>query len=509
MASQRYPQMVLLLALVLGICADLLFYGRWLGLSVALFVALGLAAIAWLSWYTQRPPVQSNLWLGAAALFFAICVMVRATPLLLFFNLCACIGLLLLFVASYRSNALHRLPGWSYVSTSFLALMELSIRPAPLMLQGVSTIPLGSTQVRRFMPVGRGLLIALPVVAGFTGLLMAADSVFASYVGQLSSLRLPFDLATVLPHMLFVSAVTWICAGGMQVALYSEVHSSDIERHTDLPAEGDTQRLRLPRTWQWLGCVESLTVLIAVNLLFGSFMLIQGAYFFGGMDTLDRSGLTYAEYARRGFFELLTVACLSLGLIWTLALLTRRDQPWQRLAFNSTSTVLILLVLGLLSSAFLRMRLYEQAYGYTHLRLYTYAFMIWLALVLLLFLAALLREKPRLFTFGSFASALCALALLNIANPDVMIVQENIARYQTSGKLDIDYLTTLSADATPALVARLDLLDSKARTTLIEALAVQQIQLAEADAQSGWPGWHLARANAQAAIATIAEQTNP
>ncbi len=399
----QHPNRVIVVALVLGVCADQLFFDRWLGISAPLFVALGLLALAGLSRSEGPPSTRVNLWLAAAALFFALCLALRSAPLLLALNLCASLGLLLLLAAYYRGESLVRVPGWSLLIRALGALGEVGMRPAPLAAQTVRSIHFDPEQTRRLIPVGRGLILAVPVVGCFTGLLMSADNVFASYVTQIFRLRLPFDLPTLLGHLTLSLGVAWASAGGLLVAL----RGAPVPDPSDLPSEGDTRPLELPRQPLFaLGCVEALTVLASVDVLFGGFMLVQGAYFFGGMDTLDRSGMTYADYARRGFFELLAVACLTLALLWGLALLVRREQRWQRRAFNSASAAMVVLVLGLLASAFQRMLLYEWAYGYTRLRLYTHSFMIWLALVLLLFLVALLRARPRVFTFGGFIAAL-------------------------------------------------------------------------------------------------------
>jgi hypothetical protein len=359
--------------------------------------------------------------------------------------------------------------------------------------------------------------LAVPVLACFTVLLMAADSVFSSFVLQLT--RLPFDVTRIVPHLMLAGFVAWVCAGGLLAALDGEsrsVFGALVESlcrwsvglvyrpaadtaAADLPSEGATHRLVGPPPIA-LGPYESVTVLVLVDALFGIFMAIQGAYFFGGLDTLARSGMTYAEYARRGFFELVAVACLALGLLCGLAVLTRRQTPGARRAFNLASLALILLVMGLLVSAFERMTLYEQAYGYSQLRLYTHSFMLWLGVVLLLFLAALLRGAPRIFTHGGVAAALIYLAVLNIANPDALVVQQNVARYQATGDIDADYLGSLSADATPALVESLGVLGEGPRATLAAALAQQYQQLQDAAGQ-GWPGWNLGRALAVRAIA--------
>jgi hypothetical protein len=459
------------------------------------------------------------LWLGAAALFFALCVALRDTLFLAGLNLLAALGLLLLAAAHYRGAALARLPGWRILARALVAPAEISLRPAPLALQSLGSIQIGAEQTRRLMPVGRGLALAVPVVAVFTGLLMAADGVFASYVLQITTLRLPFDASVLLAHLAVAGTSAWLYAGGALTALASGDRAALLDQAGryaerlfgggwgarqlagELPAEGDTRPLpELRRPLLALGWVEAITVLAAVDALFGSFMLIQAAYFFGGLDTLDRTGMTYSHYARRGFFELVAVACLALALLWGLALLARRERPWQRHAFNIACATLIALTFGMLASAFQRMLLYEQAYGYTHLRLYTHSFMIWLALVLGLFLLALLRDRPRLFTLGGFVSALAYLAALNLANPDALIVRENLARYQATGKLDAYYLAGLSSDATPELAAALPALDGASRATIAEALARQREALTTTEAGQGWPAWSLPRARALAAL---------
>src|SRR4029453_1820993 len=101
----QHPNRLLLVALGLGLSADYLFYGRWLGISVPLFVALGLAALYGLGRPVGGPPARANLWLGAAALFCALCVALRDTLFLAALDLLAALGLLLLVAAAYRGAA--------------------------------------------------------------------------------------------------------------------------------------------------------------------------------------------------------------------------------------------------------------------------------------------------------------------------------------------------------------------------------------------------------------------
>jgi hypothetical protein len=515
MVSLRAPHILLGAALLLGICADLLFYGHAIGISAPIFVALGLAALAGVSLAEGRPG-GVNRWLGAAALGLAICLAVRDEPMLVALDLLALLGVLLILAVSFRSAALHRLPPVRLARRACLALFEIGIHPLILSVAQLRQVRVARGQVRAMAPVARGVILAAPILLVFAGLLVAADSIFASYVGQLLSFQLPFDAWTAIAHAIIVGCFAWATAGGLIVAM-----AEGLPAMAALPAEGETERLdHSGMAWRFLGSTEALTVLLLLDLLFAAFMAIQGAYLFGGLDTLARTGLGYAEYARRGFFELLSVACLALGLLCALALVTRRESAGRRRAFNAASAAMVLLVLGILASAFQRMWLYELAYGFTQLRLYTHSFMIWLAAILLLFVAALLRARPQIFLSGGLASALLYLAALNIASPDALIVRENIARYQADpasltvapsdslfGRggygddgVDLDYLLTLSNDAVPALVEALPVLQPAQRAHATQQLIARQQGLAD----DGWQSWHYGRARALASLRAAA-----
>lgn len=530
LATLRNHRLVLYAALALGLCADYLFQDRALGISAPLFVALALMLRETLAAGAGREPTRANRWLAVAALFFAVCLAWRASSTLTALNTLALLGLLALDTVLYCSASLSSQSPGALVARLVGGWADAAWLPLPLAADAARALPREGARARRLRPIGCGLLLALPVLGLFTLLLASADTVFASYVEQLFSFNLPFDLRTLIGHAFFIAMMAWVSAGALAVALLGDARSAvgsafavmagtltrivyidpaDAEPTDELPSEGDTQRLRLPRrALLSLGWVEACTILVAVDLLFGSFMAIQGAYFFGGLDTLARTGMTYAEYARRGFFELLAVACLALGLLCGLAIITRRPGVRERRSFNIASTAMIALVLGLLASAFQRMALYEAAYGYTELRIYTHSFMIWLAVLLGLFLLALLRQRAQLFVVGGLVLAVLYLAVLNVVNPDALIVRENIARLhlpvnqqiRSSEEVDAQYLTQLSSDAVPTLVGALGQLDPDARRLVSDQLALRYGELVSREQNSGWPGWHLGHARARWAL---------
>ncbi|MDQ3927556.1 MAG: DUF4173 domain-containing protein, partial [Chloroflexota bacterium] len=249
-----------------------------------------------------------------------------------------------------------------------------------------------------------------------------------------------------------------------------------------------------------IGFIEASTLLVLVDLLFLSFGLIQFTYLFGGQNNITAEGFTYADYARRGFFELVAVSVLTLGLILGLHHLVPRTSRRQATIFNGLSSAMVGLVLVLLASAFWRMLLYQEAYGYTHLRLYVHIFEIWLALTFL-WLLVTLWVMPNRFAIGSFVAAVGFLVTLNVANPDMLIAERNLDRYYTTGKLDVAYLAGLSEDAVPLLTQAADRVGGVEGELLRKNLDRRKVSMDGSTSWQEWPAFHLSRMQAYDALA--------
>lgn len=474
--------LTLLVALALGYIWDLFFYNKALGISMPLFVLLLLVALFSLGWLKRTRPQWRNLWLLIPLIFFAVMVAVRANPLLTFLNVVASLLLLGLVTHFYAAGRIERLGLMDYPHVLLRTGTGALEQPASLVSVSVDFEKARERGSRNLLPVARGCLLALPVLAIFTGFLASADLVFASYLEDVFYL----DFLTNLPEWAWrgtmMLGVAWIVAGGLAQATNRRRASGG-----KLPLENVSSG-----AGRTLGFIEVATVLVSVDLLFLVFVWIQFTYLFGGQANITFEGYTYAEYARRGFFELLAVAILALGLVLGLHQLTRRETTWHKEVFTGLSSLMILFVLVILASAFQRLLLYEDAFGYTELRLYSHVFMVWLAFTFVWFLIVLWIRSDR-FAIGAFLAALGFLATLNVVNPDAFIAEQNLARYQVTGKLDIHYLITLSEDAVPLLVQSLDQLGADDRQVLDDHLR-QRLERMKADPHwQGWPSFHLAR----------------
>jgi hypothetical protein len=197
-------------------------------------------------------------------------------------------------------------------------------------------------------------------------------------------------------------------------------------------------------------------VLVALDLLFAAFVAVQVPYLFGG-ESYARvtTGLTFAQYYRRGFFELVAVAALVLPLQLGLHWLLRKDNPNAERWFRVLAGVQIALVAVIMLSAVQRLRVYIAGYGLTELRLYTTAFLVWVGIVFVWFALSVLRGHRERFATGAMISALAVAFSLNVLNPDALIVRTNLARSSGDGTFDAYYAASLSADAVPTLVEAL------------------------------------------------------
>src|SRR4029078_7451345 len=104
-----------------------------------------------------------------------------------------------------------------------------------------------------------------------------------------------------------------------------------------------------------LMCVVALVVLVGV-LWALRFATLCGRR----RHVLDTAGLTYAEYARSGFAQLMVVAALTLAV----AAAARRRAPGS----GAPDAALCVLTLVVLASALKRLGLYEETFGFTRLR---------------------------------------------------------------------------------------------------------------------------------------------
>ena len=425
------------------------------GLGSALALAAAAAGLLTSGWIRTR---ESRL-LAAASLVFAVALAVRSSPWLTWLDLVASAGLLLMAASLGRAGSLFDLPfaqAGARIAHGMLHLLAGAAFVARAPALDLRRAPhLGS--------VVRGLTIAVPIGAVLCALLASADAVFASFF------RFQFDAAQVALDLIFLTVCGLAAAGLLRYAAARPMTAAGLR-------------------WR-LGIHESLVVLLVLDAVLFGFAVAQAVAVTGaGAQALREAGMTYADYARSGFFQLLWVAGITLAVLVLFTRITRESGPRGRRLSRALALVAAALTLLVVYVSFRRLSLYEEAYGFTMLRLYSHVFAVWVGVVFMLFAAGLagIHRRRDWFLGAAGLSALALLAAMNLLNPEALVVTQNLQRAAATHRLDADYLATLSTDAAPALAQSGD---SRARHA---ACSIRP-------AGSGWAAWNLSGAQADSA----------
>jgi hypothetical protein len=433
-------------SLVLGLLFDYFFYSKVPGISFLLYILLILIGFFSISIICKKQIRNESLWLLIPLIFFSAMVFIRSSYLLTFLNIVASLLLLLVIAEVSFGNRLKNFLIRDYVEIFFLPFRF--IRPLLTTMSGLFSSVRASKGEEVSLQVVRGIFMAIPVLFVFLVLFSSADLIFQKYLSNLVSID-------ISPETVFRSILVLI-----STLIFIGAYSYSFkEKENQIASQKNTQKYNLGR-------IESSILLGSVNVLFFIFILVQLTYLFGGESNISTQGFTYAEYARRGFFELIAVAIISFLLLLTTERYVIRKETDHTPGFKILSTALVVQVILIMTSAFTRLSLYEEAYGFTIMRLYSHAFIILLATIFgLLFYKIHKDKEENTFAFRIFVSTALFLAVMNLLNPDVFIARRNIERFSSTGKIDPYYLGRLSSDAVPETIKMLNILDEDSRKT--------------------------------------------
>jgi two-component system sensor histidine kinase BaeS len=406
---------LLVRAAVIGVFAAALFPGRP-GLNVPLVGVVALVALA--------PVARRN---RTSIVFATLALALAALPVLV--DAGWIVALAIALAVPLGSYALTGGRTWIDLAGGGLAFAPAVPRAVPWAGRGV--VALARSGRRPTRPVVGSLLLAGVLLVVFGALFATADAAFSRAVtGLLPDVRAWALIARIL-----------VFGGGAIVVLTGSFLAAAPPRFARPPAASDVGRT------PWA------IPIVALDLLFLGFVAVQADVLLAtDRDRLLRStGLSYAEYARQGFWQLLVVTglvLLVLGVAVRYAPMTSRAD---RATVRTLLGLLCALTLVVVAVALRRLFLYEEAYGWTRLRLWVHAFELWMGLVIVLVAVAGIRLKAAWLPRAVAASGAVGLLALGLLNADGFIAGHNVDRFSHTGRADLSYLSGLSADAAPAL----------------------------------------------------------
>ncbi len=466
------------LAAIAGALGAIVLFDARPGINWGLWTAVTIAGLL----IYRRPDHQTlqtlALPLGFAAILAAGAA-VTTTPMLLLAIVAIVASLMALAVLLANEHTATNDYGPIDIITAPIRALANTIRSAGSVV--VLTVDsLGSTRER---PVLRGALIATPVVFVLALLFATADPLLAQVRDAIDNF---FSSWNGTPRIVFGILIALFVSGAYAA---TRAIRSLFVRDAPSPATGTVT----------IGLTERRIVLGAAAAVSWLFVLLQLSYLFGASPAIAGSGVTFAEYAHRGFGELTIAATIAALLIVAAHRNVDIGKDRQmRAAITWPALVLLAAIVCILVSAFHRIMLYEDAYGYTTMRVYAQAYML-LALAILFVLA---WHVWRIFDVRALARQIMTVALVTLVflvfwNGDAWVAQANLDRYVRIGKIDIPYLTHgLSLDAYPTLVQALPNVRQPERAQLATALAQEYTRRREPRPTTRWYEWNLRRERA-------------
>lgn len=478
---------ILIGSVILAAIFNILFYRKGLGLSYPIFVLIFYGALM----FTLRDKIEFKINFGTV-LTIPI-VMLSLTYL--FFSNWLFLGLNFLIIPMLivvqtlliTNNNDFKWFDIRFISDLLNAMFVRTLvhipKPFKLISKMIKRKTKNSGKVSVVGKVIIGLLLSIPLMAIIIALLSEADIVFSQWMSGISDLLKNVNTEDMIAQLTIGLIVGTIIFSYLWSLYYKE---------NRLPGKTVKDNIEIRKVWD---PVIVLTMLTAVNVIYVVFTIIQFTYLFGGIDSLLPQDVTYAEYARRGFFELVAVTLINVSIMTGVINFTKNENINAAKALKILNSFLVGFTIVMLVSASSRMSLYEETYGYTYLRVFTHAFMIFIFVMLIATLIKVWKESfPLLKSY--IVVAIIAYLAINYFNADVFIIKNNIRRYEANigGRLDTGYLDCLSDDAVPYMVKLLDDKNTDVSSSIRSQLESRKVRLAD---DNDWQSFNLSKYKAK------------
>ncbi len=454
---------LLLYALVSAVSFIFLIMPDYAGISVPLFIILQFACWYWLA------PQKQALWLFVPIFILSLNSFISGNPMWQVSNVFVIIILYSVMVLVMIGKFRIKEDSLRFIFDTIVNIFS-PIKHVLLPFKWWSEVDQHTTKVVK--RVVKGMAVTLPCLIFLVIMLSSADAIFLrgtnNFFDQVLNLISPESIFKVIN-----GAVVGLYLFGLAYIAYT----AKVE-------EEETPAVKTPR-----GDLAILnTLLISVLAVYTLFVFIQFRYLFAGADL--PYGLSYSEYARKGFFELLFLSGLNIILILIAVNLTRLREGWWPKITRYLSHYLCLVTIILLASSWYRLWLYSADAGLTRLRLLVFGFLIFEAIGLVITFFYIKKPKFNI-TLVYLTIGLVYYLILNVVPIDTLIAKNQVDRYFAYQRQGIEYIMTLSPDAAPQIARLLDTEQVDPLTKELAQTYFVNLKNRYGGAERGWRGYNL------------------
>ena len=472
-------------SIILSILQSILFWDKKPGISVLIFVIATFAILIYTMY--KNDSIKNKKALG----FSVPIILLGATYFIfnnLFFKKINGIAIIILFfiMCIYLNKDKIKIPQFFYkILTIIMGTLESIAEVLSYLKKFKINIKYQNNE--KIFKILKAILISLPIVAIVIILLMSADSIFADLfsgifelIGKIKS----FAGLTNIAGRITVIIILFLFFAGFLINI-----SSKNTMFTQEDEEQESHGIKIEN-------ITINTILTILNIIYLIFSTIQFTSLFSQIGNAE--GFNYAEYAREGFFQLMFVSFINFGVLFVANINKKEIEINSKIYKKIMSLLIIVFTIIIIISAFYRMNLYEQEYGYTYLRLFVY-FILATEVILTIPIILYILEKNINLLKSSIIIVTTMYVVLNFINIDNLIAKRNIDRYfENSGKrtIDIDYLMeNTGTDAVQEMLRLLNAKDKNISRRIKEYLKSGKEEYE--DKKKYWQEFNLSKLNAE------------
>ena len=420
----------LLLVMLLAVVYYIFFNNRRAGISLFVFLAM----VLWVFFYINKNSINIK---NKTGLFALACLLVICIGNLLHCNSVAeelnRVAVPMLITGAF---IMFRYPDtrwgdWSFIGMVLERIVIIPFRyiSKPFQIIRYTKHSTASMDKSKSSSILKGLLIGIPTLLVVMVLLSSADVMYGYYLSNLGRFIRIENAGDVVRPAISIQVLF--------ILFFSYLYSFKYNANDSCVRKAKAARYDR---------VMCITLLVPLVVAYAGFIAIQLYYLFGREGLPN--GFTYAEYARQGFFQLLIVTAINFVITSLIASSYRKAGAKLDMLLKVLLSIIALCTFFMLYSSSYKLSLYEQGYGFTYLRFYVHCFIIMLFLLMGIMLAGI--WFPRIDIVKScFICAIGFYCLLTLVSPDRFIAEQNLRRYEVTGKIDTEYMERLSADAVP------------------------------------------------------------
>lgn len=366
----------------------------------------------------------------AGMVLLGISTAMTTSGFLHFFNL---VGIVLLFFV-FMIHQFYNDHNWNFPGylkrIIILFATTLECIPYPY-IHGTKYLKNGKSERNKtFLAVLIGCLISLAILSVTLPLLLKSDAMFSKLFGELLKY---INIWTILGI-----TITFIFGFTFSYAFFSALCKYNFP-------EGR------PRKTKFYNPIIGITFTSILSFIYLIYCIIQIMYLFIGIQTGLPEGMTYAKYARGGFWELLFVSFINIIMV-LICMYIFSESKLLKIVLTIVSGCTFIMIF----SAAYRMILYIGVYHMTLLRVLVLWFLMVLTLVMGGIIISIYQPKFPLFRYILTVISVFYIAL-SLSRPDTIVGRYNISHWENIKYEDVHYLIfELSEDAAP-YIAKIDI----------------------------------------------------